>query len=94
MIKELITIKKILEDSEIDFRIKVPSNYEDLIYMPLNYILDDYVEMSAMLWDIQRIIDKMIQEGDENKNIDKLIQERNVNQFFDELLQEGEDNEL
>ena len=63
--RELVTIKKILDDSEIDFRMKVPSNYEDIIYIPLNYILDDYVEMSCMLWDIQRIIDKM--EGENNE---------------------------
>lgn len=69
MSKELITIKKILEDSDIDFRMKVPSNYEDIIYIPLNYILDDYVEMSSMLWDIQRIFDKMEREEGENNEL-------------------------
>ena len=63
--RELSEIKKILDDSEIDFRMNVPSNNEELIYMPLNYILDDYLEMIGILWDIQRIIDKM--KGEDNE---------------------------
>lgn len=67
MIKELIMIKKILEDSELDFRVKGMTSHEELIYMPLNYILDDYLEMYAMLWDIQRIFDKMEREVKDNE---------------------------
>lgn len=63
--RELSEIKKILDDSEMDFRMNVPSNNEELIYMPLNYILDDYLEMIGMLWDIQRIIDNM--KGEHNE---------------------------
>lgn len=62
MSKELIMIKKILEDSDIDFRMEGHTNYEEIIYMPLNYILEDYNEMYAMLWNIQRIFDKMERE--------------------------------
>jgi hypothetical protein len=63
--RELSEIKKILDDSEMDFRMHVPTNNEELIYMPLNYILDDYLEMIDMLWDIQRIIDEM--KGEHNE---------------------------
>lgn len=56
-------------------------NVEDL-KMLNNYDLRyDYAEMYHMLSEIEEIIYKMVQEGDENKNIDK-------------LMQEGENNEL
>ena len=69
MTKELITIRKILEDFEFNFQTEGFTNREELIYMPLNYILDDYLEMYSMLCDIQRILDKMEREAKEDNEL-------------------------
>lgn len=88
-------IKQILDCSSLDFKMKSFVTSENLMeHEVINEILEDYIEMFNMLSEIEEIIDRMVQDGDENKNIDKLMQERNVNQFIDELMQEGEGNEL
>ncbi len=83
MLYGIYKIKQILDCSELDFSVKEGSKRECVECIPLNYILDDYTEMFKMLSDIKDVIDKWVQEEDENKNIDKLMQE-----------QEGENNEL
>lgn len=83
MLYGIYKIKQILDISEFDFTDKHGMDREWIEYLGLNDILTDYTDMFRMLAEIKEIIDKMVQEGDENKNIDKLMQE-----------QEGEHNEL
>lgn len=95
MLYGIYKIKQILDCSSLDFKMKSFVTSENLMeHEVINEILEDYIEMFNMLSEIEEIIDRMVQDGDENKNIDKLMQERNVNQFIDELMQEGEGNEL
>lgn len=79
MMYGIYKIKQILDCSDFDFSMKSCVR-DNVSYLPLNYILDDYVDMFNSLADIKEIIDRMVQDNDENKNIDK--------------LQEGEHNEL
>lgn len=87
MLYGIYRIKQIIDCSSLDFKMKSFVTSENLIKEEvIEEILEDYIEMFNMLSEIEEIIDKMVQEGDENKNIDKLIQERNVNKFIDELM--------
>jgi len=79
MLYGIYKIKEILDCLEIDFSMKSCVR-DNVSYIPLNYLLDDYVDMFNSLADIKEIIDRMVQEEDENVNIDK--------------LQEGDNNEL
>lgn len=82
MLYGIYKIKQIIDCSCLDFRMKSLVTSENLIKEEvIEEILEDYIEMFNMLSEIEEIIYKMVQEGDENKNIDK-------------LMQEGEDNEL
>lgn len=81
MLYGIYRIKQIIDCSCLDFRMKSCVTSENLIKEEvIEEILEDYIEMFNMLSEIEEIIYKMVQEGDENKNIDK--------------LQEGEDDEL
>ena len=74
-------IKQIIDCSCLDFRKRSFVTHENLIkHEVIDEILEDYIDMFNRLGDIQEVIDKWIQEEDENVNIDK--------------LQEGEHNEL
>ena len=82
MMYGIYRIKQIIDCSSLDFKMKSFVTSENLMeHEVINEILEDYIEMFNMLSDIEEIIDRMVQDNDENKNIDK-------------LLQEGEDNEL
>lgn len=82
MLYGIYKIKQILDCSSLDFKMKSFVTSENLMeHEVINEILEDYIEMFNMLSDIEEIIDRMVQDNDENKNVDKLIQE-------------GEDNEL
>lgn len=81
MMYGIYRIKLIIDCSCLDFRKRSFVTHENLIkHEVIDEILDDYIDMFNRLGDIQEIIDKMVQEEDENENIDK--------------LQEGEHNEL
>lgn len=82
MMYGIYRIDQILKCSDLDFSMKEGAKRENVEYIPLNYILDDYIEMFKMLSEIKEIIDKMMLE-DEKINIGKLMAE-----------QEGGDNEL
>lgn len=80
MLYGIYRIKQILDRSgfmfnnpNVDMETLKRVNAYDLSY--------DFLEMYRMLSDIKIIIDKIVQEEDENENIDK-------------LMQEGEDHEL
>ena len=82
MLYGIYKIKQIIDCSSLDFKMKSFVTSENLMeHEVINEILEDYIEMFNILSEIEEIIDRMVQEGDENKNIDK-------------LMQEGEDNEL
>lgn len=82
MLYGIYKIKQIIDCSSLDFKMKSFVTSENLMeHEVINEILEDYIEMFNMLSEIEEIIDRMVQEGDENKNIDK-------------LMQEGENNEL
>lgn len=81
MLYGVYKMKQIIDCSNLDFSVKEGSEREWVERIPLNLILEDYTEMFKMLSDIKNVIDKWVQEEDENKNIDK-------------LMQEGEHNEL
>lgn len=84
MLYGIYRIKQIIDCSSLDFKMKSFVTSENLMeHEVINEILEDYIEMFNMLSEIEDIIDRMVKEGDENKNIDKLIQE-----------QEGEHHEL
>ena len=81
MLYRIYKIKQIIDCSCLDFRKRSFVTHENLIkHEVIDEILDDYIDMFNRLGDIQEVIDKWIQEEDENVNIDK--------------LQEGENNEL
>lgn len=81
MLYGIYRIKQIIDCSSLDFKMQSFVTSKNLMEREvINEILEDYIEMFNMLADIQDIIDRMVQDGDENKNIDKLM--------------EGENNEL
>lgn len=81
MLYGIYKIKQIIDCSSLDFKMKSFVTSENLMeHEVINEILEDYIEMFNILSEIEEIIDRMVQEGDENKNIDK-------------LMQEGEDND-
>ena len=55
---ELIKIKKIIETADYDKR-NIPINRENLLYRPISELLDDYMELHAVVWDIQRVFADM-----------------------------------
>ena len=86
MLYELYRIEQILKNSDFDFSMKsLYTDSEDVSYLPLNCILEDYVDMFHMLCDISELINTIIHEEDENINIGKLMADQD---------QEGEHNEL
>lgn len=98
MLYGIYKIKQILDCSgflfgreDLDMQTLKRVNEYDLRY--------DFAQMYHMLSDIQEIIDKMVNEEDENKNIDKLQEEDDELSIDDfqpiiDKLQEGEHNEL
>lgn len=82
MLYGIYRIKQIIDCSSLDFKMKSFVTSENLMeHEVINEILEDYVEMFNMLSEIEEIIDRMVQEGDENKNIDKLMQEGEYNEL-------------
>lgn len=80
MLYGIYRIKQIINCSCLDFRKRLFVTRENLIkHEVIDEILDDYIDMFNRLGDIQEIIDKLVQEEDENKNIDKLRQEGEEN---------------
>ena len=76
MLYGIYKMKQIIDCSSLDFKMKSFVTSENLMeHEVINEILEDYIEMFNMLSEIEEIIDRMVQEGDENKNIDKLMQE-------------------
>lgn len=80
MFYKIYRIDQILKCSNLMFR-NPNVNVEDL-KMLNNYDLRyDYAEMYHMLSEIKDIIDRMVQDGDENKNIDKLMKGENNDEY-------------
>lgn len=78
MLYGIYKIKQIIDCSSLDFKMQSFVTSENLMENEvINEILEDYIEMFNMLSDIEEIIDKMVQDGDENKNIDKLKGDEN-----------------
>lgn len=69
MLYGIYKIQQILDESEFDFNDKHGMDREWITYLGLNDILTDYTDMFRMLSEIKGIIDKMIQEGDENNEL-------------------------
>ncbi len=71
MLYGIYKMKQIIDCSYLDFHCKSQMTRENIIKAPVDVLLDDFIEMYTRLADIKEILDKMIQEGDENNELQR-----------------------